>query len=174
MTNMYVLLLYTITPAILPTKGKGGKIRKKMRFDFNLSLILRMFIMVVLALITAQPLVEYVLGRGDNREFVAEIRYLLNKDFRAWIITLGVVFLFLLPILLKYNVRKLGGFYGRKAAIYKRIIKEDYEEFKKIYKKVLESRIRYYNERSWDNLMPLLDKLGKVDRGAYKIGRAHV
>lgn len=51
--NMYLLLLYTVSPAILPTKKKPQGINNNF---FTLSMFFRICFMSLLAIITAQPL----------------------------------------------------------------------------------------------------------------------
>lgn len=52
-TNMYLLLLYTVSPAILPTKNKKGNINNNF---FTTSMFFRISFMSLLAIIIAQPL----------------------------------------------------------------------------------------------------------------------
>jgi hypothetical protein len=52
-TNMYLLLLYTVSPAILPTKNKKGSINNNF---FTTSMFFRISFMSLLATIMAQPL----------------------------------------------------------------------------------------------------------------------
>ena len=52
-TNIYLLLLYTVSPAILPTKKKKGNINNNF---FTTSMFFRISFMSLLAIIIAQPL----------------------------------------------------------------------------------------------------------------------
>jgi hypothetical protein len=60
-TNMYVLLLYTISPTLLPTKIRKKQETKTNQFELSFSMGLRIFIVVLLAVIIAQPLNVFIL-----------------------------------------------------------------------------------------------------------------
>lgn len=166
-TNMYVLFLYTISPTLLPTKVRKKQALKTKKFEFSFSISLRIFIVTLLALIIAQPLNVLIL-KPNSTALAFDIKDLLASNPLATIITLGVVAVFLLPVYLKYNIRKLGEFYEKKAEIKKRIIENDYKDFKREYRQILESNISNYNKSVWQNLMPFLNKLEKVNPISYK------
>jgi hypothetical protein len=166
-TNLYVLLLYTINPNILPKKEKRLKSSIKRYFDFNISLALRISLVAILAIITAQPLNILIL-KPYTQSFAFDIRNLLAQNQIAWVVTIFVVAIFLLPIYLKYSIRKLGEFYEKKAEIEKRIIEDDYQDFKKKYSSVMQSNISIYNKSVWNNLMKHLTKLEKINQIAYQ------
>lgn len=161
-TNMYVLLLYTITPALLPVKTKNNKSKIQVqKFNFSFSMILRVFMMMLLAIITAQPLNVFLL-HPNSIELANDIKNLLANNPLATLITVGVVMIFMLPIYLKYRVRKLGEFYEKKAEIKKKIIQDDYRDFKKEYQHIFEEKTSVYNERLKNTLNPLLTKLSQI------------
>jgi hypothetical protein len=54
--NLYLLLLHTISPPIIPLSSKNKKIKKISFQFFNLSMFLRIGFMMLLAIIIAQPL----------------------------------------------------------------------------------------------------------------------
>jgi MFS family permease len=166
-TNLYVLLLYTITPSLLPKKDRKKNDKTTKSFELNFSMALRIGLVILLAMITAQPLNIFLL-KLDTQAFAFDIRNLLTHDFRAWIVTIFVVAIFLLPIYLKYSIRKLGEFYEKKAEIKKRIIEDDYKDFKKEYKQIIEDKISNYNKNVWENLMPFLTKLEQLNPIAYQ------
>ncbi len=157
-TNLYVLLLYTITPTLLPKKEREKKLIKTASFSLNTSLVLRVGIVVLLAMITAQPLNVYILD-PESAAFAKSIKTLLSHNFWAWVITVLVVGVFLLPIYLKYNIRKLGEFYEKKAWIKKKIIEDNYKEFKQAYKNILNAKLRDYNQELKNTLIEYLDKI---------------
>lgn len=165
-TNLYVLLLYTITPTLLPKKERRKNDNKTKKFRFSFSMALRIGI-VLLAMITAQPLNIFLL-KPNTEAFAFDIRNLLTNNIFAWIVTFFVIAVFLLPIYLKYSIRKLGEFYENKADIKKRIIDGDYRDFKVEYSQVLESNISKYNKSVWKNLMPYLNRLEKVNAVSYQ------
>lgn len=165
-TNMYVLLLYTITPTLLPVKEKKKQGRKF--YPINFSMGLRIFIVILLAIITAQPLNIFLL-KSSSVAFANDIKFLLAHNPLATLITIFVIVIFILPIHLKYRIRKLGEFYEKKALINKRIIKDDYEIFKEDFKYVMEQSITKYNKKVWRNLEPSLMTLKSLKPKAYRI-----
>jgi hypothetical protein len=166
-TNMYLLFLYTITPALLPTKVLNKELIKPREFQLSFSMGLRISILILLAIIIAQPLNVLIL-KPKSTALAFDIKYLLTSNPFAIIITIIVIFIFLLPIYLKYSIRKLGEFYEKKAIIKKLIIEDDYKEFKKEYKQIIESNIVNYNESILGNLMPFLNKLEKTNLISYQ------
>jgi hypothetical protein len=167
-TNLYVLLLYTISPAILPTSLKKNKLKIVVSKDnsINASFILRIIILIILAIIIAQPLNVWLLS-SPNNTYVSTIKTLLSTNLLAWIITSMVAVIFLLPVYWKYSIRNLGGFYEVKANIEKRIIEDDYVEFKKDFKRILENYISVLNKKTWENIIPFLNKLEMVNIEKY-------
>lgn len=166
-TNMYVLFLYTITPTLLPTKIRKNQKIKTNQFQLSFSMGLRVFIVVLLAIIIAQPLNVLIL-KPNSTALAFDIKQLLTTNPLATIITIAVIAIFLLPVYLKYSIRKLGEFYEQKAEIKKRIIIDDYNDFKKEYKRIIENNISNYNKSVWENLMPYLNKLEKTNPIAYQ------
>lgn len=166
-TNMYVLFLYTISPTLLPTKIRKKQEVKTKQFKLSFSMGIRIFIVILLAIIIAQPLNVLIL-KPSSTALAFDIKDLLATNPLATIITLAIVAVFLLPVYLKYNIRKLGEFYEKKAEIKKRIIEDDYKDFKKEYRQILENNISNYNKSVWENLMPLLNKLEKINPISYQ------
>ncbi|MFV0163097.1 DUF4407 domain-containing protein [Empedobacter falsenii] len=160
-TNMYVLLLYTISPTLLPTKERKKQKEKTYPFKLSYSMGIRIFIVLLLAIIIAQPLNVLIL-KPDSTTFALDIKELLATNPLATIITLVVVGIFLFPVYLKYNIRKLGEFYEKKAEIKKKIIQDDYRDFKKEYQHIFEEKTSVYNERLKNTLNPLLTKLSQI------------
>jgi hypothetical protein len=166
-TNMYVLLLYTISPALLPVKERKNQVIKTKQFELSSSMILRIFVVILLAIIIAQPLNVLIL-KPESTALANDIKYLLSSNPLAAIISLLVIAVFLLPIYLKYSIRNFGMFYEKKAEIEKRIIEDEYRDFKKKYSLLLESNIIKFNKNVWANLTPLLDRLKEIDSIAYQ------
>lgn len=166
-TNMYVLLLYTISPALLPVKLRNKQAIKTKQFELSFSMILRIFVVILLAIIIAQPLNVLILN-PDSNAFAYDIKYLFDTNPFASFITLVVIAVFLLPIYLKYSIRNFGMFYEKKAQIEKQIIEDDYKDFKIKYSILLESNILSFNKHVWENLTPFLEKLKKVNPSAYQ------
>jgi len=166
-TNMYVLLLYTVSPAILPVKERKNQAIKTKQFELSFSMTLRVFVVILLAIIIAQPLNVLIL-KPDSTALAFDIKYLLSTNPLASFISLVVITIFLLPIYLKYSIRNFGKFYEKKADIEKQIIEDHYKDFKKKYSFLLESNILKCNKYVCENLMPFLTKLKLVNPMAYK------
>jgi hypothetical protein len=169
-TNLYVLLLYTISPTILPISIKKNnlKVIDSRVNSINASFILRIILLIILAIIIAQPLNVRLLS-SPNNTYASTIKTLLSTNLLAWIITSLVAVIFLLPVYWKYSIRNLGGFYEVKANIEKRIIENDYIDFKKDFKRILESNISDFNKKTIDNIEPFLNKLMKINKEKYDI-----
>ena len=162
-TNLYILLLYTISPVLLPKKvGKNGKKINSDKFQISFSMTLRILMVILLAVTIAQPL-NVLFLKSESMTFAFDIKNLLATNPLATVNTVFIVFLFLLPIYLKYNIRKLEEFYEKKAEIKRRIIEDDYSDFKVIYKQILENRIIYYNKSVTQNLFVMLNKLELIN-----------
>jgi NADH:ubiquinone oxidoreductase subunit 5 (subunit L)/multisubunit Na+/H+ antiporter MnhA subunit len=168
-TNLYVLLLYTISPAILPTSKKENnlKVVSNKVNSINASFVLRIMLLIILAIIIAQPLNVAIFSNYDTKEYAKTIKFLLSTNVLAWLITSLVALIFLLPVYWKYTIRNLGGFYEVKANIEKRIIEDDYIDFKKDFKRLLENNISNFNKKTWENTMPFLNKLEIVSKEKY-------
>jgi Domain of unknown function (DUF4407) len=68
--NLYLLLLHTISPPIIPLSTKNKK-SKTISFNFfNLSMILRIAFMMLLAIIIAQPLNVFLLSKSVQDDIV--------------------------------------------------------------------------------------------------------
>lgn len=167
-TNLYVLILYTITPSLLPVKDKKKGKQPSITFEFNLSMFIRIVLVILLSIITAQPLNILIL-KADSVTFAYDIKYLMSHNPLAWLITVLVIVTFLLPIYLKYTIRNLGEFYEKKANIQKRIISDDYKEFLNIYSNLIEVNLKKYNKNVKENLMPYMSKLEIVNPEKYRL-----
>lgn len=166
-TNMYVLLLYTISPPLLPNKANAKEKIKTNTFKLNSSMILRIFVVMLLAIIIAQPLNVLVL-KPDSTAFASDIKLLLNTNIFAIPITLFVIGIFLLPIILKYNIRKFDEFYEIKAKKEKQFILDEYKVFKNQYAYLLKENISRLNKIVSENLKHHLNELEKNNYDSYK------
>lgn len=119
-TNLYFFLLYTISPALLPVpekgkngsygKGKSGaKMPRKRYLLFSFSFLTRTGFIAFLAVIIAQPfnILLFAPRYEDADKLAATIRQVLSTEPRAWINTVLFSCLLLLPVLLKYRIRKI-------------------------------------------------------------------
>ncbi len=166
-TNLYVLLLYTITPSLLPIKERLKSRKKTQSIRVNTSFALRIVLVLLLAIITAQPL-NILLLKPNSIAFAYDIKYLLGHSFGAWIVTVIIIGVFLFPIYLKYTIRRLGEFYEKEVEIKKRIIEDDYKQFKNTYKILLEENIERYNKRIQERIESYLFKLKEVNPSFYQ------
>ncbi len=172
-TNLYLLLLYTISPAILPVSNKKRKkriisvteIEKKNETGFIVSFSLRIFLLILLAIIIAQP-INVLLFLSNPPNYAEAIRQLLsnsNESSAAWFVTAAACLVFLLPVYWKYSIRKHTSFYEMKKNIENRFVQENYLNFKEEYAAIFKIKFEEYNTRTWNNLMPLINKLQKVN-----------
>lgn len=121
-TNLYLLLLYTISPALLPIarkkvvsiKGKKKKVLIKKTVENtnpfqNISLVGRIGLLTFLAGLMTQPInvMLFTSSYEEADRFIATITRILRADPRSWFVTgLGCI-VFLLPIYLKFSVRRI-------------------------------------------------------------------
>ena len=75
----------------------------------------------------------------NSQFYIEEIKILStnSKHFYSWFITLIIIFIFLLPAILKYYISETSSYYARKAKIEKDIIENHYMESKKIFTELL-------------------------------------
>lgn len=120
-TNLYLLLLYTISPQLLPIVRKkkiieNGKVKKliineKKKIDYFLivSVTMRITFICLIAIIVVQPFNVLIFSPSfDEADLYAkEIRSILSNHPLAWITTILSCILFVLPIYLKYQVRAI-------------------------------------------------------------------
>jgi len=172
-TNLYVLLLYTVSPTLLPFKFRRNKSRKTALPDFNMAMVLRILMVALLAIITAQPLNIFIF-KPDSVAFAQDIKLLLTESYYPWVITFVVLIIFILPIYLKYSIRNFGQFYIKKTALETRIILEDYQGLKSTFKEILDQEIQEHNRSIWRRITPLLEKLKQVDAESYKFHQSEI
>jgi len=177
-TNIYLLLLYTISPAILPiaTHTSESKGLKKVQIDkhesaFTSSLILRLSLITLLAIIITQPFNVLIFSPSfeESNLYAKEIRSILSTHPLAWLTTILGSIVFMLPIYWKYAIRNRGGFYDEKRKIENQLVLDNYKEFKNIYAATFNKRIIEYNRKTWNNMSPLLNKLEKINGDTFKL-----
>ena len=101
--NLYLLTLYTIAPRLLPINTIKFPEKK---YYLSISFLYRISVLIILATITARPI---------------NIAFQTNIIGSAFIISICII-IFLLPIIFKYYIRIIGGFYELKATIEKKMI----------------------------------------------------
>lgn len=164
-TNMYVLMLYTITPPLLPVKEKKFKLFT--HFQSSISFSIRVSIIALMAVIMAQPLVIFFL-KPESTQFAMDIKNLNANEPRAQLIATVVLLIFLLPIPLKYSIRWNKDFYKLKKKMRRQFVIKNYQTFKTQYEKILSQNISRYNKEAWNNLFPYLNKLESIDQESYR------
>ena len=157
-TNMYVLVLYTISPQLLPIKNTDMTNLKIVKSLPSFSLVLRLFILILLSVIIAQPITVLIL-KPNSTSLLNDIRFLLSNNFFAYLITLIVVAIFLAPIYLKYVIRNFGEYFDKMRDVNMKIISSDYIEFKSTYSEILEGRIWLRNKEISERIEESLMKL---------------
>lgn len=173
-TNLYLLLLYTISPTLLPVADKKKKKKSfegsnKAKKIFTSSFILRILLIILLAVIITQPYNVLIFSPSfeASHHYAQEIRRILSTVPLAWLTTISGCLLFLVPIYWKYELRG-GEFYEKKREIEQRFVIDTYLEFGEKYSSILHNQCLQYNQKTWENLMPLLNKLEKVNPKRYK------
>src|SRR5690606_87258 len=84
-TNMYILLLYTIYPTLLPTKERKKQEIKTEKFQLSFSMGLRIFVVVLLAMIIAQPS-NVLLLKPESKEVTTVIEILLSTNSQTLLV----------------------------------------------------------------------------------------
>lgn len=79
---------------------------------------------------------------NDSDYTITQIKFLCTKLKYAysWLITLAVVFIFLLPAYLKFNISENKYYYIEKKRVERHIIESEYEDFKKTYSQIFHSK----------------------------------
>jgi hypothetical protein len=99
--------------------------------------------------------------------YLQKISILLRYNPISWLITLIVCVLFLLPIYLKFIVRKYSYFYDKKEQIERKLVIDAYQEFKKTYAQLLSRHISTYNQKHKDFLKNELNKIKDLNEVLY-------
>ena len=161
-TNMYVLVLYTISPQLLPVKNTDQSNLKIIKRLPSFSLLLRLSVLILLSTIIAQPINVLILKTGST-SLLNDIRFLLSHNFLASLITLIIIAIFLAPIYLKYIIRNFSEYFEMMKEVNMKIISGDYLEFKKVYSVILEKRIDARDKDLSKRFNELLLKLQKTN-----------
>ncbi len=121
-TNLYLLLLYTFSPAILPVaikkkvkvKGKQKKVVYKKdslqrNTVYSFSFFSRISFLIFLGIIIIQPfnVLQFAASPTYANKFAFTLRTIMNENVQAWFNTFFCIMLFILPVFLKYRVRKI-------------------------------------------------------------------
>lgn len=121
-TNLYLLLLYTISPPLLPIARRkrikqGGKTRtiiiekesKEKHPLLQISLLFRLGLIILIAVIIVQPfnVVLFSPSAEPVKEYAKELKFMFSNHPAAWIITILGCIIFLLPIYFKYKIRAI-------------------------------------------------------------------
>lgn len=106
---------------------------------------------------------SYTIALIDNNNFYLRRIVLINsKVFGAWILNLLFILLFVIPIFLKFNIRKIKtknnnkSFYEFKKGYEKEIVINNYSNFTKNFEKCLGERLHRSYIRTRDRLQPHL------------------
>lgn len=121
-TNLYLLLLYTISPALLPVAEKkqhAGYHKAKQKANrniknvknsfFSFSFLARVGFIMFLAIIIAQPFNVCFFSPDYERadKFAATIQEILSTNLLSRIVTILFCCIMLLPVYFKYRVRSI-------------------------------------------------------------------
>jgi len=181
-TKLYLLLLYTISPALLPiarhTIIKKLSLKKdeteeieKPESPFTSSFFFRLSLITLLAIIITQPFNVLIFSPSfeESNFYAREMRSILSNYPAAWLITILGCILFLLPVYWKYAIRNSSGFYEKKRHIENKFVHDNYSDFKEVYAAVFNDKVIHYNRQTWENIMPFLNKLEKANAEMYKV-----
>lgn len=108
---IYLLLLYTISPLLLPI-DEGARQRVQAISVHPLrsaSMLFRLLLIVFIAVLVAQPLNVTLFGdtRMMKDAYTKAIRFTIHHAPGAWALTLATCAIFLLPIRLKFRIRNI-------------------------------------------------------------------
>lgn len=97
--------------------------------------------------------IEFVIGRADY--FIQRIQLLTSGGVFAlsWLVTTGMVTLFLSPVYLKWKINTANPYLKRKTAVYRDIVESGYLEFKNTYSQIFREKYQLdisYQERHTD------------------------
>lgn len=106
--------------------------------------------------------------------YIQKIKILLRETMFSWIIIFIVIYVFLLPIYLKFKIRNELDFYEIREKREKDFVLNAYNEFKGQYKMILEKRIAQFNKKIIENLTPFLEKLKSVNIEKYAEIKANI
>lgn len=153
-SNIYVVLLTTLTKNLLP--------HKKEKIALLISTSIRVVFLVFIGIIISKPLEVAFLSFFEDT-FVHSNFASNLKHYNNWLITIIIVALYVLPAALKYYLVENNIYYIKKARYDKYIILEHYEEFKANYKRLMyekTGKIIEFKERFKDapfNTKPITD-----------------
>jgi hypothetical protein len=167
---IYIFLLYTITPALLPTKFKHGKSSinivdlKKLNFTPSgfVSVFYKYLFILIISIIVSQPL--NVLVSSETTEGLGFLEQLkIINDYKIyWFNTFLAFCTFLFPVILKYLVRRFGSFYEKKQLIERKIVEDEYIIFNKKYIELLSKNEMHWNKTIQNNVLPIIQQVEKL------------
>ena len=119
-SNLYVFLLYTISPTLLPVSRnarrrlKKGDVQLTENFIYSptaisrtISLLFRVFMILLLAIFLSIPLnMEILIPYFTSDEYMGLIKSQFIRLPEAFLLTVFWCIIFLVPILLKYKIRR--------------------------------------------------------------------
>ncbi len=80
--------------------------------------------------------------------YTRKVQLVNSSHPMAWVVTSLVVFVFVMPIALKYRIRNRTDFYGKKKLLEEEMVKSEYEQFKGAYSQIFKNKfgihIRFY------------------------------
>lgn len=108
---IYLLLLYTISPLLLPIEEDARQRVQAISVHplRSASMLFRLILIIFIAVIVAQPLNVTLFGdtRMMKDAYTKAIRLTIHHAPGAWVLTLVTCVIFLLPIHLKFRIRNI-------------------------------------------------------------------
>ncbi len=100
---------------------------------------------------------------GKSNFYLKRMQILLAEQPAAWVITVIICLVFLLPVYWKFTIRNRTEFYEKKKHIENLMVHDDYNDFKKTYSFLLERSIHHYNRRVWVTMLQLAKKIKDIN-----------
>ncbi len=131
--NIYKINLITLSP-----------IKLTYSFSYLVSLFVRMIFLMIIGIVIAKPL-EAVLFKfllsSENMPFISSIKT-LNSEYPAiWVFTFFIIVLVAIPFFLKFTINPANQYSRSRIILNKKIVENDYSNFKKNYSIIFEKSI---------------------------------
>ncbi|MFV0177893.1 DUF4407 domain-containing protein [Empedobacter falsenii] len=104
----------------------------------------------------------------NNSFYTLKIKLLLDGNMISYSIMVIFIFLFSVPVYLKFLIRKKSKYYNFKASLEKKIIIEDYKDYLELYTNFLTNRVNNQKRKVFFNLKNQLELVKKYNEDKSK------
>ncbi|GEM_PF-4501733 len=104
----------------------------------------------------------------ESNLYIRRIELLSSALPISWLFTLLTISVFLIPVYLKFVIRKKGVFYPQKAKIERSIVEDEYTLFKEQYRNVFYERFETYKDFYESHIDPPFNTQKKSDPATFK------